>query len=692
VGAGYLWCLTLAIFSDLADQKPVDLCLCIDAINFNPGPTFLTALFPAYQGNDPFVFVCYAHADYEAVSAEIWALHEMGINIWYDEGISPGHVFTDEIADRISQCSTFLYFVSPKSVASRNCQNEVQFASARDKRIVAIHLEPTELSGGLELQIGLAQAIFKYQLKPEDFNRKLASVFRVEQQQSAEAPQQQSVPQPRRTPKLMALAMMVIIAVLTSALGAWYFLNQSAENTSVPSIAVLPFTNMSSDAENNYFAEGIAEDIINGLTLVKGLFVVSRTSSFKFSGNSQDVKAIGAALGVLHVLEGSVRRFEDRARISVSLVETNTGRQVWSNQYERDISDVFAVQDEISEAVLSALRIKLMPLAPRPSLAPEAYDAYLKGRNRAVHKVLEARADFERALAIEPDYADAHAGVAWTHIDSIVFKGVAPVEAFAEAQLSVSRALSIDPGQMDALLAEAVIFGTVNRDFQREIDTIEVLVERGAQNMRHSFLIFEILKIVGRCDLGLPVMDEWIKADPLRNDYKYAKSSCLNWLGRFDQAMVVLQDIQAKNRMEDLDNLRRRAEVVFKSGNAVEMIQIIEEVKEKTDAESVLQLTARLHYAEGKYDEARAEAVRALKFDPYSWELYIIADQIDVYIERLERALDNRNFLAYYVIVPEPGNIFSQKLHAHPDMQRLREKAKLDDASLAKLNFKPLID
>ncbi len=132
--------------------------------------------------------------------------------------------------------------------------------------------------------------------------------------------------------------------------------------------------------------------------------------------------------------------------------------------------------------------------------------------------------------------------------------------------------------------------------------------------------------------------------------------------------------------------------MVFKSGNAVEMIQIIEEVKEKTDAESVLQLTARLHYAEGKYDEARAEAVRALKFDPYSWELYIIADQIDVYIERLERALDNRNFLAYYVIVPEPGNIFSQKLHAHPDMQRLREKAKLDDASLAKLNFKPLID
>src|SRR5262249_2757114 len=151
-----------------------------------------------------------------------------------------------------------------------------------------------------------------------------------------------------------------------------------------PSIAVLPFANLSADKENEYFSDGLAEEILNALTRVPGLKVTARTSAFAFRGEKQDIRKIGDLLGVSTVLEGSVRRAGNRIRVTVQLIQVSNGDQLWSERYDREMTDVFAVQDEISQAIVDVLKVKLAKPGGKAAMGQqtniEAYQAYLKGR------------------------------------------------------------------------------------------------------------------------------------------------------------------------------------------------------------------------------------------------------------------------------------------------------------------------
>ena len=153
----------------------------------------------------------------------------------------------------------------------------------------------------------------------------------------------------------------------------------------MPSIAVLPFANMSADPEQDYFCEGMAEEIINALTKLEGLKVASRTSAFQFKGQSQDIRRIGEVLNVKTVLEGSVRKAGNRLRINAQLINAEDGDHLWSERYDRDMDDVFAVQDEIARAIVEKLRVKLVGkqdglLVTRKTESLDAYNLYLQGR------------------------------------------------------------------------------------------------------------------------------------------------------------------------------------------------------------------------------------------------------------------------------------------------------------------------
>jgi serine/threonine protein kinase/Flp pilus assembly protein TadD len=187
------------------------------------------------------------------------------------------------------------------------------------------------------------------------------------------------------------------------------------------SIVVLPFTNMSATPEDEYFSDGITEEIINALTKIEGLQVVSRTSAFAFKGRNQDVRAIGEQLNVSSVLEGSVRRSGNRLRITAQLVNTSDGYHLWSDRYDREIEDVFVVQDEIAEAITQRMQVILSEedkrtLARIPTTSVNAYEFYLRGRqyfHQFRKKSLEyARQMFEKAIEIDPAYVLAHAGAA----------------------------------------------------------------------------------------------------------------------------------------------------------------------------------------------------------------------------------------------------------------------------------------
>ncbi len=257
-----------------------------------------------------------------------------------------------------------------------------------------------------------------------------------------------------------------------------------------PSIAVLPFANTGGDPDNEFFSDGITEEIINALTRVPSIDVVARTSAFAFKGKNADVRAIGRELGVGAVLEGSVRKFGKRLRVTVQLINVADGFHLWSDRFDREVEDIFAIQDEISETITRTLTERLAPAAapaaepvaepvtqappaarpkpaeaappdvPKPAEPPtrdvDAYTLYLKGRyhwNRRTNDSMRTAVGlFEQALAHDPDFAPAHAGLAdcYTLLGWVAFGGLAPHEAFPKARAAARRALALDPTLAEA--------------------------------------------------------------------------------------------------------------------------------------------------------------------------------------------------------------------------------------------------
>ncbi len=230
------------------------------------------------------------------------------------------------------------------------------------------------------------------------------------------------------------------------------------------SIAVLPFANMSADPDNEFFADGIAEEIINALTRLPGLRVAARTSAFSFKGKNEDLRSIGEKLNVASVLEGSVRKAGNRLRITAQLITVADGFHQWSERYDRELTDVFEIQDEITSAIVERLKLTFNrqsgSLVQPGTENVEAYQIYLKGRALLYRRGLnieKARVCFEEALAIDPQYALAHAGLA----DALLYLAMWGVHRSAEviprARVAAARALELDPDLAEAHYAAACL-------------------------------------------------------------------------------------------------------------------------------------------------------------------------------------------------------------------------------------------
>jgi TolB-like protein/tetratricopeptide (TPR) repeat protein len=243
----------------------------------------------------------------------------------------------------------------------------------------------------------------------------------------------------------------------------------STDADEAPSIAVLPFANLSGDREQEYFSDGLAEEILNLLAKISGLRVIARTSSFAFRGKEQDIRGIAETLGVKSILEGSVRRSGNRIRVTAQLIEAKTGSHLWSERFDRDLTDVFAVQDEIGQAISDALQVRLIARAHAVNV--EAWQHWLKGvhhRGRtSPDAVTKAKEEFERALAIDPHYAQAYSGLALCYY-VLAAMGARPFgELTPFATLMAEKALSIDPTDSDAHTVLGLISGVFNFDWER---------------------------------------------------------------------------------------------------------------------------------------------------------------------------------------------------------------------------------
>jgi adenylate cyclase len=221
-----------------------------------------------------------------------------------------------------------------------------------------------------------------------------------------------------------------------------------------PSIAVLPFTNMSGDAEQEYFSDGISEDLITDLSKISGLFIIARNSTFAYKGRSVKVQEIGRDLGVRFVLEGSIRKAGNRVRITAQLIDAGSGGHLWAERFDRELTDIFATQDEVVEKIVAALAVNLTQgeaqrLRRRGTASVEAYETWLRGRellSRSTREAIaQAKAMYRRAIEMDPNFAAPHAGLSLATISDYVSDWAAdPEEALDEAERWARRALELD--------------------------------------------------------------------------------------------------------------------------------------------------------------------------------------------------------------------------------------------------------
>ena len=314
----------------------------------------------------------------------------------------------------------------------------------------------------------------------------------------------------------------------------------------MPSIAVLPFVNMSADPEQEYFCDGLAEELIDALARLEGLRVVARTSAFRFKGDAPDLREVGGKLNVKTVLEGSVRKAGTRLRINAQLINTEDGFHLWSERYDRDIEDVFAVQDEIARSVVEKLKVKLLgetdaPLVARQVDDVEAYNLFLKGRfylskltEDSIRLALECN---EEALVKEPRFARAHVGVGLAHAHRGVLSIESPRSAMEKSEAAIRKALAID----DTLDEAHYALGHNLFWYAWDWDGAERAFQRTLQlNPNHAMalaLYGIMLCYLDRADEGIRLTQRAVDLEPIAPYSSHFLASALVFLGRFDEAI-----------------------------------------------------------------------------------------------------------------------------------------------------------
>lgn len=289
------------------------------------------------------------------------------------------------------------------------------------------------------------------------------------------------------------------------------------------SIAVLPFVNMSSDPEQEFFSDGITEELLNVLAQLPELRVAARTSSFAFKGDEVGIDSIARALNVRHVLEGSVRKSENRVRITAQLIDADNGFHMWSESYDRDLDDVFAVQDEITQAIVSQLRLRLPgsngPLAKVETADAEAHTLLLKAlqvaRPATGDALEQAGALLEQAIERDPEYARAHATLAFNREAQVYYKYVPSADGLADARSAAERALELDPEEFRAHF----MLGTFASEYDWDWAAAERSFARAMEinpsaTIVHSLPWFLLMRL-GRTEEALASADRAIELDPV---------------------------------------------------------------------------------------------------------------------------------------------------------------------------------
>jgi TolB-like protein/Tfp pilus assembly protein PilF len=519
------------------------------------------------------VFLSYASQDAETAQRICDALRAGGIEVWFDQSeLRGGDVWDQSIRKQIKTCALFLPIVSRNTHARGEGYFRLEWKLAIDRS----HLIASDLP--FLLPVVIDDTPDTDDRVPERFREiqwthlpggatSPAFIERVKRLLSAEASALELARSPssaaassaasqrkltRRRPGVFYSALAAAVLLALGYFGLERLNRSKPIAPAAGSIAVLPLANESGETGQQYFSDGISEDLITALAQFPGLKVIGRTSSFQFRDSKEDSRSIGAKLGVAHLLEGSVRKSGDMIRVSAELIDTADGSMKWSERYDRAYKDLFALQDEITHAVASALRTKLLPdehavaQSDRPAGGSlEAYNALLQGKFYLLRWNSEADLRnaieyFTHATDIDPSYALAWSELsrAWVFL-SANFLQDAPEQqqqAQAKARETVNRALALSPELAAAHVARGLLFQVVDFDWRAGEAEFRRAVALAPNNVEAKGSFAFALATLGELGPAVDLIRQVLATEPLRANGYGSLAMFLSGLNRVDEA------------------------------------------------------------------------------------------------------------------------------------------------------------
>ena len=324
-----------------------------------------------------------------------------------------------------------------------------------------------------------------------------------------------------------------------------------------PSIAVLPFVNMSDDPKQEYFSDGITEEIITWLSKIPRLFVTARNSAFTFKSKPVRVREVGQQLGVRYIMEGSVRKSGDRVRVTAQLIDVNSEQHVWADRYDRELKDIFAVQDEITMNIVVALQVQLTEgdQARLRASGTENLEAYLKllQAREYFHQMskegnLLSRQKALEAVALAPDYASAYAGISWTYLlETWLGWSDVPRQSIALAMEYAQKCLALDASLSDGHAALGLVY-LVMRQWDKAIEECELAASLNPNSADAIAILAIVYRSVGRVEEALALLKKAIRLNPMPPDwYLHDLGSCYRLMGRYGEAVAALKRVLDRN-------------------------------------------------------------------------------------------------------------------------------------------------
>jgi TolB-like protein/Tfp pilus assembly protein PilF len=518
------------------------------------------------------VFLSYASQDAEAAQRICAALRSAGVDVWLDQSeLRGGDTWDQSIRKQIRSCALFLPLISKNTHARAEGYFRLEWKLAVDRsHLITAHkafLMPVVIDETTEEEEYVPDKFREVQWTrlpagetPSEFVRRIADLLSGEASASAVMARGPSAVALERSSRLKPawLALAVVLASVAAYLlieRPWIAKPPPPDAFAPPphSIAVLPFVNMNGDKEQEYFSDGLTEELLNSLTEVNELQVAARTSAFSFKGKDTDIGTIARKLNVGTVLEGSVRRSGNTVRITAQLINAVTGFHLWSHTYDRDLGDVLRLETDIANAVASALKVSLLgDLATRIELGgtrnPAAFDAYLRGRKaqlaaRETKDYQVAIAAYTEAIGIDPNYALAFANRSTTlSIYGAYASGAVGRESSGKAQADARTAIALAPDLAEGHLALASYFeaGTLNfTEANEEYDRALALAPGNA----HVLRVYGTFAVdMGRTEAGIAAARRAVLLDPLNRDGHLDLGLALYWARQNKDAIAEFQD------------------------------------------------------------------------------------------------------------------------------------------------------